>query len=87
MANNGLPGHASGTSAYPPTSDIRWPMTGFGPIWSDLGPGGDGAGLPPLRLEGPMAVAARQISGNGIIHLTNKKNGGKSKRSGKPKCH
>ena len=27
MANNGLPGHVACMSAYPPTADIRWPMS------------------------------------------------------------
>ncbi len=37
-------------------------MTGFGPIWSNLGPGGDGAGHPkacaPLCLGVPWLAAA-----------------------------
>ncbi len=38
-------------------------MTGFGPIWSDLGPGADGAGLPracaPLLAPGALAWMVR----------------------------
>ncbi len=41
LANNGLPGHVAGTSAYPPTSDIRWPMSVIVPISSALPPTGD----------------------------------------------
>ncbi len=38
LANNGLPGHVAGTSAYPPTSDIRWPMSVIVLISSALPP-------------------------------------------------
>ncbi len=34
-------GHVAGTSAYPPTGDIRWPMSAFHPIASALPPAPD----------------------------------------------
>ncbi len=34
LANNGLSGHVAGTSALPPTAEVRAPMSAFPPIWS-----------------------------------------------------
>ncbi len=36
MAKSGLPGHVAGTTALPPTGDIRWPMSAsrrLPPLW------------------------------------------------------
>ncbi len=46
MANNGLPGHVACMSAYPPTCDIRWPMSVIVPISSALPPAPDVADVP-----------------------------------------
>ncbi len=53
LVNNGLCGHVAGTSAYPPTADIRWPMSAFVPIASALPPGAD---IRPAK-EGPLMRA------------------------------
>ncbi len=44
MANNGLPGHVAGTSASPPTADLRVSMSGFMVISSASPSGADLAG-------------------------------------------
>ncbi len=36
LATNGSQDHAAATSAYPPTADIRWPMSVIIPISSTL---------------------------------------------------
>ncbi len=41
MANNGLPGHVAGTSALPPTADLRVSMSGFMAISSASPSGAD----------------------------------------------
>ncbi|MEE8152218.1 MAG: hypothetical protein V3T76_04220, partial [candidate division NC10 bacterium] len=41
MAMNGLSSHFAGTSAYPPTGDIRWPMSDIVLISSALPPTAD----------------------------------------------
>ncbi len=41
VANNGLPGHVAGTSALPPTADLRAPMSAFPPIMSASPPRAD----------------------------------------------
>ncbi len=41
LAMNGSQGHAAGTSAYPPTGDIFWPMSVFVLISSALPPTAD----------------------------------------------
>ncbi len=51
MANNGLSGHVAGTSALPPTTDIRAPMSALAPISSASPPGAD---LPGGVAEGPF---------------------------------
>ena len=46
LAKSGLPCHVAGTSAYPPTSDIRWPMSVIVLISSALPPAPDVGGTP-----------------------------------------
>ncbi len=41
VANKRSSSHAAGTSAYPPTGDIRWPMSVIVPISSANPPGAD----------------------------------------------
>ncbi len=55
LANNGLPGHVPCMSAYPPTADIRWPMSGLGLISSASPPIAD---VPGGAVEGPVMTQA-----------------------------
>ncbi len=51
LARFGPDGHVAGTSALPPTTDIRAPMSAFAPISSASPPGAD---LPGGVAEGPF---------------------------------
>ena len=51
VANNGLSGHVAGTSALPPTADLRVSMSAFRPIPSASPPGAD---LPGGAAIGPQ---------------------------------
>ncbi len=56
VANNGLPSHTAGTSAYPPIGDIRRPMSVIVLISSALPPAPDVGGTPGecLKLTSPV---------------------------------
>ena len=58
MANNGLCGHFAGTSAYPPTADIRWPMSVIVPISSAYPSGAD----VPGRVSGCLSLTPSRHS-------------------------
>ncbi len=56
LARIGSQGHVAGTSALPPTTDIRAPMSAFVPISSASPPGAD---LPGGVAEGPFLTLSR----------------------------
>ncbi len=64
LANNGLSGHVAGTSALPPTTDIRAPKSAFAPISSASPPGAD---LHGGVAEGPFLTRSRHWRGWTLI--------------------
>ncbi len=65
MANNGLPGHVACMSAYPPTADIRWPMSVIVPITSAYRVAG-GSYPPPAPTERSVRISRTTLFGEGF---------------------